>query len=234
MGCDLGSGGMLPEAEGDLQFRSLIADPNSETASALERRADLKLARLLVRAANDDQRIIEARYYPTITGNVTSDYIPVSGIHREGSTSRTQDFISSETSEAAAYTWQVIDNGKVGGANMKARKAREINEAACRKLEANVGGELLRIHNGLKAIEATRKSLAAAADAADQNVLAIRQDLAGGLASELEYRLAETSFLKTKSGLLDITYLDNVALAEWDRATGRYFQFSEDTAQNVH
>jgi outer membrane protein TolC len=234
MGRDLGPGATLPEPEGDLQFRTVTADLNSETASALARRADLKLARLLVRAANDDERIIEAGYYPTIVGNVTGNYIPVFGIHREGSTSRTQDFLSSEIIEGAAYTWQVIDNGKVGGARMEKRKAREINEVACRKLEANVGRELLRIHNDFESIEAGRKSLAAAADAADQNVLAIKQNLAGGLASELEYRLAESSFLKIKSGLLDAVYLHNVALADWDRATGRYFQFSEDTAQKVH
>jgi hypothetical protein len=47
-------------------------------------------------------------------------------------------------------------------------------------------------------------------------------------------RLAATSFLKTKSGLVDTIYLHTVALAEWDWATGRYFQFSKDTAQNVH
>jgi len=34
--------------------------------------------------------------------------------------------------------------------------------------------------------------------------------------------------------LLDATYQHNLAAAEWDRATGRYFQFSDDTAQNMH
>jgi len=234
MGRDLGLEATLPEPEGELQFAPVIVDLNSETAAALERRADIKLARLLVRAANEDQRIIEAGYYPAAVGSVTGDYIPVTGIHREGSTSRTQDFIGSETREGAAYTWQVIDNGKVGGAAMKQRKAREINEVACRKLEANLGDELVRIHNELEAIESRQKSLAAAVEAADQNVIAIQQNLGQGLASELEYRLVENSFLQTKSGLVDAIYQHNVALAEWDRTTGRYFQFSEDTAQNVH
>jgi hypothetical protein len=40
--------------------------------------------------------------------------------------------------------------------------------------------------------------------------------------------VAEGSALKTQTGLLEASYLQNVALAEWDRATGRYFQFSED------
>jgi hypothetical protein len=37
--------------------------------------------------------------------------------------------------------------------------------------------------------------------------------------------------LETKSGLLEAIYEHNLAMAEWDRATGRYFQFSNDTAK---
>lgn len=218
----------LPKPEGQLQFAPVTVDLNSEIAAALERRTDLKLARLLVQAANEDQRIIEAAYYPSIAGNLSGDYIPVTGIHREGSTSRTQDFIGSEIREGAVLTWQVIDNGKVGGAVLRQRKAREINEVTCHKLEADIGRDITRIRNNLEAIDARQKSLAAATGSADQDVIAIQQNLGSGLASLLEYRTAETTYLKTESGLLDSNYWHNVALAEWDRATGRYFQFSED------
>jgi len=34
--------------------------------------------------------------------------------------------------------------------------------------------------------------------------------------------------LNTQTGLLEASYLNNIARAEWDRATGRYFQFAED------
>ncbi len=234
MGGDLGSESSLPDPEGQLQFAPLNVDLRSETAAALERRADIQLARLLVRAANEDQRIIEAGYYPIVAAEVTGDYIPVSGIHREGSTSRTQDFLSSELREGALYTWRLIDNGKVAGAARKQRETREINQVACRKLEANLGAELLRIRNNLEALEARQKSLATAAGAADENVVAVQQNLSGGLASALEYRLAESASLKTKSGLLEANYQHNLAIAEWERATGRYFQFSEDTARNLH
>jgi len=234
MGGDLGSESILPDPEGELQFAPLTVNLRSETAAALERRADIRLARLLVRAANEDQRIIEAGYYPIVAAAVTGDYIPVSGIHREGSTSRTQDFLSSEIREGALYTWRLIDNGKVAGAARKQRETREINEVACRKLETNLGAELLRIRNNLEALEARQKSFAAAAGAADENVVAVQQNLSGGLASQLEYRLAESASLKTKSGLLEANYQHNLAVAEWERATGRYFQFSEDTARNLH
>jgi outer membrane protein TolC len=224
----------LPEPEGELQLVPMRVDLDSETAAALQRRADLKLARLFVRAANEDQRIIAADYYPAVAGNISGDYVPVTGIHREGSTSRTQDFISSEIREKAAYTWRVVDNGKVDGAVLRARSVREINELTCRKLEANIPRDLSRIANYLKATEVRERSLATASEAAEESARAIQQNVASGLASLLEYRVTENSFLETRSGLLDAIYQHNLAVAEWDRATGRYFQFSEDTAQNVH
>ncbi len=233
MGSNPSANAMLPEPEGELQFVPMTVDLDPETTAALERRADLKLARLLVRAASDDQRIIEAGYYPAVTGTITGTYIPVSGIHREGSTSATND-ISSEIVEGAIYTWRVIDNGKVTGAVLKQRSTREINELTCRKLEASVGRDLLRIRNNLQAIEMREKSLAAASAAAKESALLVQQNLVGGLASQFEYRLTQNGLLQTESGLFDAIYQYNLALAEWDRVSGRYFQFSDDTAQNVH
>ena len=179
-------------------------------------------------AANEDERIIAAGYFPSAVGSVTGDYIPVSGIHREGSTSRTQDFIGSEIREGAAFTWQVVDNGKVGGAVLRARKAREINEVELHKLEASVSRGLLKIRNDLKGIETRHQSFAAGTENAEQTAIAVQQNLGSGLASQLEYRLAEGNHLKNESGLIEASYLHNVELAEWDLATGRYFQFAQD------
>ncbi len=228
MAADLKSGAPLPEPQGELTFATVEVDLNKEINTALEQRTDIKLARLLVRAANEDERIIAAGYYPSATGSFTGDYIPVHGIHREGSTSRNQDFVGSEIREGAAYTWQVIDTGKVGGAVLKARSAREINELELKKLEANVGQQLSRIRNQLAGLAERHNALIAGATNAEQAAVAVQQNLGSGLASQLEYRVAESSYLKTQSGLLEASYLQNVALAEWDRATGRYFQFSED------
>jgi len=231
MGIDLAKA-PLPEPEGELQSTPMSVDVDSETAAALQRRADLKLARLFVRAANEDQRIIEADYYPAVIGSLPGEYVPVTGIHREGSTSKTQDFIGSEIREKATYTWRVVDNGKVGGAVLRARSAREINELTCRKLETNVPRELWRIANDLKTTEVREKSLASATTAAEESARAVQENLASGLASPLEYRVTQNFLLETKSGLLEAIYQHNLAMAEWDRATGRYFQFSNDTAKS--
>ncbi|PYI59275.1 MAG: hypothetical protein DMC59_06255 [Verrucomicrobia bacterium] len=97
----------LPEPDGELQFVPMHVDLDSETAAASQRRVDLKLARLFVRAANEDERIIAADYYPAVGGTINGEYVPVTGIHRQGSTSKTEDFIGSEIKEKAAYTWRV-------------------------------------------------------------------------------------------------------------------------------
>jgi outer membrane protein TolC len=227
MGEDLGPNAPLPEPEGELNFTPVNVDLASETSRALERRADLKLARLLVRSANEEEHIIAADYYPAIGGSLLGNYVPVTDVHEEGSTSKTQDLLGSEIREGAGYTWRVIDNGKVIGAVRRQRAAREANELTCRKLEANLGRELSRIRNELSAIEAQQKSFTEAMTAAEQSANTVAQNLAGGLASQLEYRLSQNGLLQTRTGLLTATYQHNVAVAEWDRATGRYFQFSD-------
>jgi outer membrane protein len=222
----------LPEPEGELRSIPMRVDLDSETAAALQRRADLKLARLFVRAANEDQRIIAADYYPIVTGSLPAEYVPVTGIHREGSTSKTQDFIGSEIREKATSTWRVIDNGQVGGAVLKARSVKEINELTCRKLEANIPRELSRIADWLKATDERERSLAGASEAAEESARVIQQNVGSGLVSPLDYRVTQNAYLETKSGLLEAIYQHNLATAEWDRATGRYFQFSDDSTKS--
>src|SRR5438309_2441509 len=186
----------LPAPEGELEFMPMHVDLDFETAAALERRADVKLARLFVRAANEDERIIAADYYPEATGGLRGDWVPVTGIHRQESTSRTQDFIGSEIRERAAYTWRVFDNGKVGGAILKARSAREINELTCRKLEADIPRELSRIAVWLDGTEERERSASGASATAEESGRVIQQNVASGLASPREYRVTQNEFLQ--------------------------------------
>ena len=235
MGDDIGPSGNVVRPDGELAFSPEGYDLRAETASALRRRADLNLARLLVRAAEEDQKIIEAAFYPRLEATASGTYIPVS-IHQgnKGAPSSSDNVISSEVTAGVAYTWRVLDNGKVGGRVAQAKAIREMNEISLRQLEANVSLELQRIHNNLRAIGERWRSLNAAVASAEQNVNVIQRTLAEGLSSQLEFRTAESSFLETKSALLAAAYQQNVARAEWDRATGRYFQFSEDTAGKSH
>jgi len=235
MGSDLGAAAEVVRPEGELTFEAANHNLESETAEALEDRADLKLARTLVRAAAEDQKIMQAAYYPALDATMTGTYIPVTIQSANGGSSRrSDDIISSDATAGVSYTWRVIDNGKVGGQVARARAIREMNEISLRQLETNVALELKRIHNNFHAIEGRWKSLNAAVTSADQNVTVVQRTLAEGLSSQLEFRTAESSFLETKSALLSAAFQQNVARAEWDRATGRYFQFSGDTAGKLH
>ena len=220
--------------EGQLPFASVDYDLASQTSLALAQRADLQLARLMVRAAEEDQRIIAAQYYPTLDAVVTGLGIPVT-IHtaNTGSARSSDNILSSEIAAGVAFTWQVIDNGRVGGQVARQRAIREMNEISLGQLEANAALDLKRIANNFRAIEGRWKSLNAAVFGAEQNVNAIQRTLEEGLSSQLEFRTAESSFLETKSALLAAAYQQNIARAEWDRATGRYFQFSNDTTRKA-
>ena len=235
MGQKLGPRDTLPTADASLAFTAADLDVASAASDALEHRADLQLARLLVRAAAEDQRIIEAAYYPAINATISGDYIPVSEIRRgsEGSARRSDDIISSEARAGAAYTWRVIDNGLVRGAAIRQRAVRDTNELVLSRLEADVPRELGRIQNNLHSLAVREASLTKASGVAEQTVNDVLQNLRQGLSSQLEYRSAESSFLQTKAGLLTVAFEQNVALAELDRVMGRYFQFSNDTDAKV-
>ncbi|HEX8680157.1 MAG TPA: TolC family protein, partial [Chthoniobacterales bacterium] len=101
------------------------------------------------------------------------------------------------------------------------------------KLEADVRRELHRLQNNLSSLRSRHEALAKGTAVAEETARNVQNNVMQGLASQLEYRSAETSFLQTRAGLLAVAYEQQVALAERDRITGRYFQFSED-AGSVH
>jgi outer membrane protein TolC len=235
MGDDLTGRTPLPELDSELSYKSIPFDVDAAASAAMDRRADLKLARLLVRAANEEERIMEAAYYPALNATLAGEYIPVSGVRRqsEGSPKRSDDVISSELREGVAYSWRVVDNGKVTGAVRQRRSAREINELLLHKMEADVPRDLARLRNNLDAIAKNHDSLAKAVVAADQTTATVNENLSGGVTTQLESRLAENASLEIRTQLLTLAYQQSLALAELDRVTGRYFQFSDDRSQNM-
>ena len=235
MGEDLGPSAHLPEPAGELKFAPINIDLPAEVRRTLERRPDLELARLVVRASKEDERIMEAAYYPLVNLNVAGEYIPVTGVRRtqtQGGPRRSDDFISSEVRMGASYTWRVVDNGQTYGAVKSRRSAREINELLLHKMEQDIPRDLARIDRDLNAIAEKQQLLSGASGAAAQNAETIQQNLGKGIVSQLEFRQAENTSLEVQSGLLSLAYQQRVALAELDRATGRYFQFSEAAGRN--
>lgn len=236
LGQDYGPYATLPQVEGELHYADVDVDLARTSQTQAQHRPDIELARLMVRAAAEDQRIMEAAYWPQITGTVSGTYIPVSEVRKTqatGSASRSDDIISSEIRAGGAYTWRVIDNGKVGGAVAQKRAAREINELMVQKLERDAARDLARIGNDLDSIATKQKALQAASAAADENAHAIEQNLARGISSQFEYRLAQSDLLEVQTALLTLAYQQHVDLAEWDRAAGKYLRFMDGKARDV-
>ncbi len=237
MGGDLGAGATLPSPEGSLDFQTvdLRAENEVERGPGAPRRFETgspprprgprgsahHRGRLLPGAECGRLRRSDSRLRHSSRQRRLA---PVERRHRR--------FRSAWL--ALSYTWRVIDNGKVSGEVAQQRAARETNELQLQKLETNVPRELARLQNNLRAIAARYRSLLQAADVAEQNVASIQENRAQGLASVLDFRNAESSLLVTRRGILSAIYEQKVALAEWDRATGRYFQFSGDTSGKVH
>jgi outer membrane protein TolC len=235
MGQSLGPNAVLPSPEGTLAFRETKLRWQDEIDRTLQTRPDLKLGRLLVRAAEQDQRIAAGGYYPAINAFAAGDAIPVSGIYRDsgGSPQSTDNTLSSEIALGAVYSWKVIDNGAVRGAVSRQQANKETNELELRKLEANIPPQLAHLQNQMLAISARYHSLLQSSALAEKNVASVQENRAHGLASILDFRSAESDLLIARRGVLSAIYEQNVALAEWDRITGRYFQFSEKPAK-VH
>jgi outer membrane protein TolC len=236
MGEDLGPSALLPAPAGELKYEAINIDLPAEVTQTLARRPDLELARLLVRANKEDERILAAAYYPLVNLTVSGEYIPVTDVRQtqsQGSPRRSDDIISSEARIGPAYTWRVIDNGKVYGAVKKQRAVREINELLVHKMEQDIPRQMARIEQELKAIAAKQELLSHASGAAAQNAETIQENFGKGMVSQFEFRQAENASLEIQSGLLGLAYQQKIALAEWDRATGRYFEFSKAGAQNV-
>jgi outer membrane protein TolC len=99
-------------------------------------------------------------------------------------------------------------------------------------MEQDIPRDMARIDRDFKAIAAKQELLSKASGAAAENAETVEQNLGKGIVSQLEYRQAQNAELEVQSGLLSLAYQQKIALAEWDRATGRYFRFSEATDQH--
>jgi outer membrane protein TolC len=236
MGDELETEARPLQPEGELSYRAVKVDLAAASASAIKHRPDLELARLLVRAAAEDQRILEAAYYPEIHITVSGEYIPVSSVRRtqsEGSPRRSDDIVSSEIRSGGAYTWRVIDNGKVGGAVARQSAMRETNELLLRRMERDLPRDLSRMENDLESLATKQNALVAAQRLAEENATTLEQNVKAGVASQLEFRLAQNDLLDVKTGLLSVAYKQHIDLAEWDRTTGKYLRFLDETTRSV-
>ncbi|MBI5683446.1 MAG: TolC family protein [Verrucomicrobia bacterium] len=223
---------LLPEPTGSLEYAALKIDLEKETAQTLQRRPDLALLRELIKAAGEEKRMVQAGYYPFVALRAFSQYFPdvgVFGVRPEIVSG--QDARQSETRYGAAFTWQVIDAGKIRGAASQVESARQTMEITLRRLEENVPRELRVLARTLETIDARLAALKQSASEAEELLKLVEARVKLGEATQLDFLNAQTNLLSTQRGILLAVFENETARAEFDRVTGRYLNFSDRPAK---
>jgi outer membrane protein TolC len=222
----------LPEPTGNLEYALLKFDLEKEVAQTLQKRPDLTLLREMIKATADEKRMAQAGYYPFVALTVFSQYFPdvgVFGVRPEIVSG--QDPRQSETRYGAAMTWQVIDTGKIRGAVSQVESGRQAMEITLRRLEENVPRELRVLARTLETIDAQLAALKQSVTEAEEMLKLVEARVKLGEATQLDFLNAQTNLLSTQRGILLAVVENETARAEFDRATGRYLEFTDRPAK---
>jgi outer membrane protein len=222
----------LPSPAGSLEYAMLKMDLEKETARTLQRRPDLALLRDLIRAAAEEKRILQAGEYPLVALTLFSQFFPSAGVFgvRPEIVSG-QDPRQSETRYGGAFTWTVMDAGKIRGASSQVESGRQTMEITLRRLEENVSRELRVLAHTLETIDAKIAALKQSAAEAVELLKLVETRVKLGEATQLDFLNAQTNLLSTQRGILLAVFENENARADFDRITGRYLDFSDPPAK---
>jgi outer membrane protein TolC len=214
----------LPVPADKLEYLPVTVDVAAESARAVAQRPDLALLRAWIRAAREDQRMIQSGYFPFVNLVLSSRYVPSSELLNAHSSQAVpgRDQRLTETLFGGALTWRVVDNGAVAGASRRVESGRQALEIYLRKLEENVLREVTVVAGQLERIAAKLAALRATVAEAEELLQLAEQRVKLGTATQLDFRNAQGNLLSTQAGLVQAAFENAVARAELDRITGRY------------
>ncbi len=211
----------------------LMAFETSAAAhDALSGRPDLAALRIAIQAGREDQRIVEAGYFPLIEARLGGTLVPPSG----GGSSNPNALRSIDINKVNEFrygiflAWQIVDPGVVRGQSRNVAAGRAGQEIALARAEADVPRDLARLRAQVTANAARRAAYTDAAQAASGSFDAVNEQLRAGRASQLEFLNAQENLLEARQGLLQVRVENAIASAELDRITGRYLRFSRENA----
>jgi len=116
----------LPEPAGNLEYAAVQFDPDQEAARTVARRPDLGLLREMIRAAEQERRMVQAGYFPFVGLTVLSQYVPKDEIYmNRPEITPGQEARGTETRYGVSFTWQVIDLGRVTGVKRQIESAKQ-------------------------------------------------------------------------------------------------------------
>jgi outer membrane protein TolC len=223
---------LLPEPVGNLEYAALKIDLEKDAPQAVQRRPDMLLLREMIKATGEEKRMVQAGYYPFVTLTAFSQYFPdvgVFGVRPEIVSG--QDARRSETRIGGAFTWQVIDPGRIRGAAGQIESRRQTMEITLRRLEENVPRELQVLARSIETVDARLAALKHSSTEAEEMLKLVEARVKLGEATQLDFLNAQTNLLSTQRGILLAVFENEVARAEFDRATGRYLNFTDTPAK---
>lgn len=211
--------------KGPLVYMPVSFDLRAATEEALKNRPDVQLLRALIQQAEEDKRIARAGYYPRIDLKVDAQYLPNSILADSNAVNAIQDKRTTEAFMGPAYTWTVIDNGKVGGSSLRLQKIKEAYETKLSALEQDIPRNLSEIYRALDLSQKRISALAASVKRAEGNLKMVQDMITLGRANQLDFVNARNALFQTKQGMLTAFYQNSIALANLDLATGRYLRY---------
>ncbi len=210
-----------------LIFPAVAAEPAAAAREALEQRADLAALRATIAALREDQRVIEAAYFPLIEARIGLTGVPQS--NRASTNPNALRAIDSnmvnEFRYGVALAWQVVDNGTVTGQARATAASRGALEQTLARAEADIPRDLARLR---ATVAANRAKLSAYADAergSRDTFRTVNELVRAGKGSQLEVINAQTNLLSAQQGTLFTRLEQSLVAAELDRVTGRYLRF---------
>ena len=217
-----------PRPAGELPDKSPSLDTKAEAQLAEEQRADLKFLRTLIRLANEDQRVVQAGYFPNISAIASSLYIPGRKlVYQVTPIIEGQTPFGTDIRGGVSLTWQIIDNGSVTGPSRRIAAQRGEYEVVLNQLEQNIPRELDRVALSLQDADAKLAALQKSTQEAEEGLNLVQTRMALGETTQLDFSDAQRNLLAVRHAIVDAQFQRAFALADLDRITGRYLEFAE-------
>ncbi|MBS0658436.1 MAG: TolC family protein [Verrucomicrobia bacterium] len=194
---------------------------------ALEHRPDLQAARTAVRIAADDQRIVEANWYPLVELRLGGTAVPESRSAQTNPNAirATDTSAVTEFRYGLGLSWVPFDGGSTIGQARNAAANRAGLEIGLQRAERQVQIDLGLVQARLNAARSRLSSAATARSAAAQTVATINDLLQAGKTTQLEVLNAQSALLEAEASAINATVDAADAAAELDRIAGRYIRF---------
>lgn len=194
---------------------------------ALERRPDLVATRAAILASANDQRIIEAAWFPLLELRLGGTLVPQndSAQSNPNAIRATDASAVTEFRYGVALSWVPFDGGATLGQSRNQTAVRATLTSILLRAEQQIPLDLGRVQARVQSIRARRADAAAARSAASQSIATINDLLRAGKTSQLEVLNAQSSLLEAELNELNASADAAEAAAELDRIAGRYLRF---------